>query len=207
MAKNKKILLVSLSAGAGHVRVAQAIKKSADLNLPELEVKHIDMADYVSLPMKKASVSFYDFTAKKFPELWKFIYEKTDNPKAAKQFNKLIKIIKKTASSKLFQYISKYNPDHIIATHFLPATLVSQQKNIPVSYIFTDFLAHEFCLIPNLKYYFVPTEQVKDQLLKNQIPEEKIIISGIPLDPAFHSSTAAQQHNSARFTSKQAKPS
>ena len=42
MAK-KKILIVSMKAGWGHIKAAQALEEYAKANLPELYVKHVDL--------------------------------------------------------------------------------------------------------------------------------------------------------------------
>ena len=63
----KKILLVSVSTGSGHVRTAEALKKSAKILYPDLEIEHIDMMNYVSSPMRKTIVESYDILAEKIP--------------------------------------------------------------------------------------------------------------------------------------------
>jgi len=49
----KKILILSVSAGAGHARAAEALRVQAALSYPEAEVVHWDAMDYVSSAFKK----------------------------------------------------------------------------------------------------------------------------------------------------------
>ncbi|MGL5001789.1 MAG: MGDG synthase family glycosyltransferase, partial [Casimicrobium sp.] len=44
----KKILLLSVSAGAGHMRAAEAIRAYAQRDHPDIEVVHYDAMDYVT---------------------------------------------------------------------------------------------------------------------------------------------------------------
>src|SRR5690349_11859088 len=44
----KKLLLLSASAGAGHIRAAQALEKAFNQLEPALEVRHLDVLDYTN---------------------------------------------------------------------------------------------------------------------------------------------------------------
>jgi processive 1,2-diacylglycerol beta-glucosyltransferase len=188
----KKILIISLSAGAGHIRAAEAVEKTIQQKYKNIEVKHIDMAKYISMPMKKTVIDSYALMAKRLPELWGFLYEKTDNPKITKKFNSLTKQIKTVNSTRLYDLIKNYNPDKILSTHFLASEIVlnapkKYKFNIPVSTLITDYDLHNLWLVPGTEKYFVATEKMKWKIVKQEnIPEKNIIVSGIPIDPVFY---------------------
>jgi processive 1,2-diacylglycerol beta-glucosyltransferase len=188
----KKILIISLSAGAGHIRAAEAVEKTIQQKHKNIEVKHIDMAKYISVPMKKTIIDSYAMMAKRLPELWGFLYEKTDNPKITKKFNSITKQIKAINSSRLYNVIKNYNPDKILCTHFLATEIIlnapkKHEINIPVSTLITDYDLHNLWLVPGTEKYFVATEKMKWKIAKQEnIPEKNIIISGIPIDPVFY---------------------
>jgi len=91
----KKLLIISLSAGAGHVRIAEAVRQTALQKYPSWEVKHVDLADYISLPLKTTVVDYYAMLVKNIPSVFGFLYEKTNNSNLTTQFNKYTQKLKK----------------------------------------------------------------------------------------------------------------
>lgn len=191
MNQNKKILLISVSAGAGHVRAAEALQKTAEQKFSSLEVGHIDMMDYVKTPLKKAVVQSYDIMAKQLPELWGFFYKKTNKPQVAKYARELNRIANKINASRFFEYVEKFNADEIICTHFLPAISLTPAPikydiKASVSMLMTDYDNHGLQISPDISRYFVSSEKMRWKLLYSGIEKEKVIISGIPIDPVFN---------------------
>ncbi len=190
MSKKTKILLVSLSAGAGHIRAAQAIQKTGALQYPRLSIEHIDMADYISLSMKKTAIDSYALIVKRMPELWGFLYEKIDSGKTSQRFNRLTKQLKQANSLRLYNYVREYRPDAIICTHFLPADVLLNapkrfKPNVPINTVITDFDLHNLWIVPDTARYFVATEKMKWKMANKGVRESQITISGIPIDPVF----------------------
>ena len=57
--QNKKILLLSVSAGAGHTRAAEAIRAFADHHPAGIEATHLDVMDFVSTGFRKLYTDLY----------------------------------------------------------------------------------------------------------------------------------------------------
>lgn len=66
----RKILLLSVSAGAGHMRAAQAIRTTALHSHPSAEITHLDVMDYVTAGFKKLYTDFYIKLVNKESALW-----------------------------------------------------------------------------------------------------------------------------------------
>lgn len=184
----KKLLLISLSTGSGHVRAAEAIRKTAEKSFPNIEARHIDMADYISLPMKMAVLKSYDLLVKQLPELWGLLYKKTNRGSVSAQFQKLSAMMSRINASALYDEARSFQPDYILCTHFLPVQTLLQQKdgNSPKpALVMTDYDKHSFLTYPGVREYFVATERMKFKLLRGGITEEKLHVTGIPVDPVF----------------------
>lgn len=191
----QKLLLVSVSAGAGHVRAAEAIRKTAAESHPELAVKHIDMMDYVSRPMRTAILDTYELMAVQLPELWRFVYKNTDAPRRSRAIRELTKILNFTNAGKFFRFVTDWQPDHILATHFLPAHALIHAPNSftprPVSLLMTDYDKHGLLMTPGMAHYFVSTDKMRWKMLAAGLPENSIVVSGIPIDPVFYEKKSA----------------
>jgi processive 1,2-diacylglycerol beta-glucosyltransferase len=78
--KNKpRVLLLSASSDAGHVRAAQALEK-AFLARGHCMVEHIDALGYVSKLFQRAYDKAYIAMVRRAPELMGWLYERTDQP-------------------------------------------------------------------------------------------------------------------------------
>jgi processive 1,2-diacylglycerol beta-glucosyltransferase len=155
------------------------------------------MMDYVSLPMKKVVVNSYDILIKQLPELWGFLYKKTDTPARSKHFRMLTKQINRMNSNKLYDYVKKQQPDAIICTHFLAAQVLldAQAKDkptIPISLVTTDYDKHDLLMLPGIHTYFVSNEKMKWKMTQAGIEKNRIVVSGIPIDPIFYEHKSVQ---------------
>ena len=125
--KGGKIAVFSVSAGAGHVRAAQAIKAAAEKYFPGTDVVHIDMMDLVPKLFKKVYAESYIKVVEEHPALWGYLYDRADHEKADSPANRLRIIVERLNTRKLNNVLEEINPDHVICTHFLPAQMLSRK--------------------------------------------------------------------------------
>jgi processive 1,2-diacylglycerol beta-glucosyltransferase len=209
MKKNKKILLVSVSTGSGHIRAAEALEKTAKKKYKHLTVEHIDMMNYVSTPIRKSVIESYDIMAKQLPNLWGFFYKTTNKQQLLNQAPKFAKLFNQINTGAFFNYIKKFEPDHILCTHFLPIhALFTMNKKIkltcPISILMTDYHNHAFQTSPNISRYFISTEKMQWKLMSAGIDKKNITISGIPIDPVFYKQKKVNKlKNKYKATSEQ----
>ena len=76
--QRKRILVLNVSAGAGHVRAAQALCAAAELEFPQLDVRHVDVMDLVSQGFRALYADSYIKLVEKMPLAWAFLYQSTD---------------------------------------------------------------------------------------------------------------------------------
>lgn len=184
-----KVLLLSVSAGAGHVRAAQAIEAYAK-QTAHIEALHIDVMDYVPKSFRKIYIDTYIKIVQKYPMIWGFIYKKTDKAKVTDPLQKLRRLIERINTKALSNVINDFSPNAIICTHFLPAELLMHKINnknfqIPVWVQITDFDLHRMWVIPKMKGYFTANNEVAFRLQQNGINYQNIHETGIPIMPNF----------------------
>jgi len=133
----KKLLLLSVSAGAGHMRAAEAIRAYASLqaNTPNrsteqamhtLQVTHLDVMDYVTAGLRQVYTKFYMKLLNKAPSLWGYLYKYSNHAQTDSAMEKIRRKIERMNAKALLRAIQKEQADIIICTHFLPAELVSR---------------------------------------------------------------------------------
>lgn len=186
--KKNRILIISCTGGAGHIRAAEALHKTAShISLP-IYTEHYNILDFTSKFFKNLYAQTYLNLVKFTPNFWGYFYDKLELKNYSK--NHLIKIFDKINYKKYIRSLIEFNPDAIICTHFLPYISVSEElrKNnfsVPIFAATTDFDIHNMWIDPIVCKYFVFHEESKKRLTFKGVPEEKILITGIPIMPEF----------------------
>lgn len=185
----KKVLLLSASAGAGHVRAAEAIEKAfkQDGNGESREVHHLDILNYTNKVFRHLYSKAYIDLVNKLPEVPGWFYDKLDKPWKNERRRLALD---KLNTRPLVKLLRQYHPDLIVCTHFLPAEIVSwlKAKERLASrqvIIVTDFDVHAMWLVHHYEHYFVALDEARVYLEALGIPAQKITVSGIPIDPVF----------------------
>lgn len=186
----KKILLLSVSAGAGHVRAAEAIRSRASIDHPDLTVMHLDVMDYVAAGFRALYTDCYLRLVNKYPEVWRYLYQISNVAEPAGAVQKLRRAIERLNTRALMKEIAVFAPHAIICTHFLPAELLSrlvrkERLSCPVWVQVTDFDLHKMWVHEHVTGYFAASEEVAVRMRTQGIAAHKIRVTGIPIMPAF----------------------
>lgn len=187
----KTILMLSVSAGAGHVRAAEALRKTAEEKFPGYKAIHLDVMEYVPKFFRKIYAESYIKVVDRNPALWGYLYQQTDKPEKEDSLVKKIRYaVQKLNTQKLFDKIAEIKPDAVICTHFLPAELLSKMigKGVfsaPVWVVVTDFDIHSLWVHPHMAGYFAASSEVAWRMMDKGILKENIHVTGIPIMPVF----------------------
>ncbi|MEK6282561.1 MAG: glycosyltransferase [Acidobacteriota bacterium] len=182
-----KVLLLSASAGAGHVRAAEAIEKAFHEEGVVGEVRHVDTLQFTNKVFRHLYSKAYIELVNKMPEVPGWVYDKLDTPWKNERRRLALDKLNTRPFVKLLR---DYQPDLIVCTHFLPAEIVSwlkAKKRIASrqAIIVTDFDVHAMWLCHHYEQYFVAIDESRAYLEALGIPRDKITVSGIPIDPVF----------------------
>ncbi|MDE2427330.1 MAG: galactosyldiacylglycerol synthase [Burkholderiales bacterium] len=186
----KKILLLSVSAGAGHRRAAEALRMTAMEQADDVEVCHLDVMDFVTSAFRKVYTDFYLKLVNKAPTLWGYLYHASNAAQADSTIERLRRGIERLNAQSLLSAITAFTPDAIICTHFLPAELLSRllRKNrlqCPVWVQVTDFDLHRMWVHEGMAGYFAANEEIASRMRNQGIAPDKIHVTGIPIMPVF----------------------
>jgi processive 1,2-diacylglycerol beta-glucosyltransferase len=192
---SKRVLILSASAGAGHVRAAEALMKDFQAH-PAVaqggEVQHWDILKYTSAVFRTIYSKVYIDLIGRAPWLLGMVYKGTDKPwkegiaQAFEKFN----------AGPFIKAFREYQPDVVVCTHFTPPNIISWLNThkkgslggglkIFPSIVVTDLDLHAMWLTRSYSRYFVALEETKVYLGQMGIPEEQVTVSGIPVDPVF----------------------
>ncbi len=167
------------------MRAAEALEKLGR-DAP-LKVRNLDVLELFPRPFQMLYRDAYLEMVGKAPVLFEWIYELTDKPFAAD----LLRIAFEEASAiRFFQEMDEFEPDLVLCTHFLPATLLAlrRQKKLftgQILTVVTDFDIHGMWLAAHSDHYFVAVDEARSYLRSFGVDPGLITVSGIPTDPVF----------------------
>lgn len=184
------ILLLSVSAGAGHIRAAEAVRQAAVRSHPGLHVEHLDVMDVVPRLFKRLYADSYLKIINRHPAFWGYLYHTSDKARPDSSLNRLREALERINTRKLHDRIRTLAPKVIVCTHFLPAQLLARlrrlgQSTTPTWVVVTDFDVHLLWVHEGLSGYCVATEEIAHRLRGRGVGDTRIAVTGIPIDPAF----------------------
>lgn len=186
----KKLLIVSASAGAGHVRAAEALVAASEKSHPDLQVVHLDLMEEVRPFFRKVYSSGYLKIVDRYPRVWRSIYNMTNRP-AGRRFVPRIRIaVENFCSGKLPKIVRKLSPDAVCCTHFLPAQILSRMKKKKVYsgvhwVQITDFDAHYSWVHKHVDGYNTAAQEITELLTERGVKPQLVHAAGIPIMPVF----------------------
>ena len=183
----KKVLILSASVGAGHLRAAEALEKEFKRQNAATEIKNIDVLNYTNPLFRRLYGKAYLDMVNKMPEILGWMYDSFDKPWENERRRLALDRLNTLPFIKL---LKEEKPDIAVCTHFLPAEIISWLKAkekiaCPQAIVVTDFDAHALWLCHHYEQYFVALDETKVHLEKLGIPADKITVSGIPIDSIF----------------------
>jgi processive 1,2-diacylglycerol beta-glucosyltransferase len=183
----KRVLILSVSAGTGHVRAAEALLKGFR-GQPWVEAaEHLDALNYTNRLFRDFYSKFYIRLVKSAPEVLGWSYKVSDAPWKTDAVRLWLD---RCQSSRLVRRIRHFRPDITLCTHFMPMGIMAHliEKDLiatHLSAVVTDMDMHAMWLSRTFHRYFVAMEETKEHLLALGLPADRITVSGIPVDPVF----------------------
>ena len=183
----KRVLIMSAGAGAGHIKAAEALEKSFAADGGVEDVFNNDALQYTNKLFRDFYSKLYASLVRSAPNFLGWWYKTSDEPWRT---DRMRHMIDRLNTKPLVRFIRKFDPHITVCTHFMPAGIIShliatQQLQARLSIVVTDFDFHAMWLSRAFHRYFVAIDETKAHLEMLGIPEERITVSGIPIDPAF----------------------
>jgi 1,2-diacylglycerol 3-beta-galactosyltransferase len=194
MAKLKKILILMNDTGFGHRSAANAIAAALQENYGSLcKVNIVNPLDDPRTPtVLRESQSDYDKMVRQMPDIYKLRYQISDTQVPNSIMESAFTVMLYTIIQEI---LKRYQPDVIVTTHPmfpapLRAVIATSKLNIPVITVVTDLVnVHRMWFNDGAELICVPTKYARVDALEYDIPEEKIQVTGVPVNPSINQET------------------
>ena len=185
-----KILVAHVPAGSGHQRAAEAVAAAIRKLAPSAESILLDATPYSDRLYRWSFIRGYLTLIQRAPLLWGLGYYLTDFKPLSRLVQQLHRVSNGLHGKLLESFFLKTKADCILCTHFFPMEVAANLKaqgriSARVITVITDYLPHALWIAPGVDLYVVGSPQAKENLLSRGIPEERIRLLGIPVDPKF----------------------
>jgi processive 1,2-diacylglycerol beta-glucosyltransferase len=183
----KRVLIMSTSAGTGHVRAGDALTTVFQEHPNVSEVVHSDALHFTNKLFRDFYSKLYTRLVRTAPDFLGWWYKQSDEPWKTDGMRLMLDRLN---TGPLVKFIRKFDPHITVCTHFMPAGIISHliAKNLldaHLSIVVTDLDFHAMWLSRMFHRYFVAIEETRVHLEMLGLPPERITVSGIPIDPEF----------------------
>jgi processive 1,2-diacylglycerol beta-glucosyltransferase len=189
-----RILIATVTAGAGHVQAAAALEEAWRAHRPRDTVQRLDVLEFTPKLYRKMYVEGYVKLVEHAPELWAMVFKKTDNPTLVRKLTRLRRTLAKATTAKFMRRLKQFKPEVVLCTHYMPLEIMGRLKAdgggasgpLIVSAV-TDFEAHALWMEPSVDLYCVAAEETRARLVARGAAPEKVVVTGIPIAAKFAS--------------------
>ncbi|GEN45479.1 UDP-glucuronosyltransferase [Alkalibacillus haloalkaliphilus] len=172
--------------GLGHTKVAEGIAQRISMYDSSIDIKIIELGSVLKPFVTSVFVHSYQKLSTQLPSLWRRLYHFQQHQPVS---TSLQSFIYQLFHRKIEDLLEQYNPDLVICTHPFCSSTVARKKRLGFDVkqctILTDCYAHGIWVQPEVDLYFVPNQDVKNQIMNMGISSSQISVTGIPVDPKF----------------------
>src|SRR5947209_17482987 len=144
-----RILVLSASVGAGHLRAAEAVELALRQTVPDAHVRNLDVLELTNRLFRRVYGKFYLDLVNLAPHALGYFYDLTDQPSRSgrNRGDRLRLVLEKLNLKKFMKLLTGEPWDLVINTHFLPAEIIASLRkrgklDLPQVIVTTDFDTH-----------------------------------------------------------------
>jgi processive 1,2-diacylglycerol beta-glucosyltransferase len=194
VSRSPHILILSVSAGSGHLRAAEALELALRRVAPQAVVKNVDVLSLATKPFRFCYGQVYVDLIDAAPQVLGFFYNLMDRFRPPElqshRWDHLRVALERMSMRPLLHLLQSEPWDLVINTHFLSGEIIAslhEQKrcSVPQVTVVTDFETHRLWVTQPCMHYFTATEEAARYLQCYGVPGDDITVTGIPIHPVF----------------------
>jgi processive 1,2-diacylglycerol beta-glucosyltransferase len=188
--KAPRILVLSASVGAGHLRAAEAVEAALRQTVPEAVVRNVDVLELTNRVFRRLYAKLYLDLVNKAPYFLGYFYDLLDQPSRSGKSDKFRLLFQKLNLKAFLRLLTEEHWDLAINTHFLPAEIIASLRrkrkiHLPHVTATTDFETHRLWVHQPCDRYFTATREGALYLQSWGVPAADTLPTGIPIHPVF----------------------
>jgi len=189
-----KVLFLSSDTGGGHRASAESLAAQFEILFKGSSYDLLDLATEAYLPPYNSIVPYYKHLSA-HPNQWKILYGVSNSKAMERVVETNIKVMSVVCERTIRKKIKAYKPDVVVSVHPLQTSVpvlscakISHEtgKHLPMFTVVTDLgSAHSTWFAGGVEKLFVGSPQIYDLARNKSIPEEKLVLVGLPIRHDF----------------------
>lgn len=189
-----RILIATVTAGAGHLQAAAALEEAWRSFRPRDMVRRLDVLEFTPRLYRRMYVEGYVTLVAHAPELWGLVFSKTDNPALVRKLTRLRRALARVTATRFTRIVQRFKPQAVLCTHYMPLEIFGRikasadkggQASPFIASVVTDFEAHALWMEPGVDLYCVAAEETKARLVARGAVPANVVATGIPVASKF----------------------
>lgn len=191
MTERDDLLILTASAGGGHLVAARAMEAALRERAPQLRISVLDVLALANPLFRRLYAGGYLALVRHLPAAMGWLYDTMDRPHPGLSDNLRI-AIQDANKGPIVRAIRQRRPRLIVHTHYLSAEIVAQMRrarqiDCPHVIVTTDYETHRIWAQQPAERYYTATEDGRFYLTTFGVPPERIAVTGIPVRSGFAS--------------------
>jgi processive 1,2-diacylglycerol beta-glucosyltransferase len=184
---SKRILILTLSVGTGHVRAAEVLQRTFHDCIDPVEIRLLDALKVARSWFLTLYVHSYWWLLRYAPGVWRWLFERRQK-----------KLHRATAPNWVFRHgcrevleqLKAYAPHLVVVNEIGAVEIAALGKRegwfyAPILAVQTDFQTEPPWVQAEVDIYCVGSEEARSQLVSWGTSPNRILVCGIPVDPVF----------------------
>ena len=188
--QKKRCLIITSDAGFGHRSAALSVSKALEILYPgQVEILVTNPIQETNIPtVMKPIEKGYDRSVRMTPGLYRLSYEVSNSRQVSEVVEGALTLMLQKIMA---DTIRDFKPDIVLNTNEMFNTPIGKalqdaDPKIPAYTVVTDLAdVHSLWFSSEPDRFYIANEWVKVKALESGVPEEKLVISGIPVNPDF----------------------
>ncbi len=203
-AKPVKVLVIYENGAGGHRAAARAIGEALTEH-PGVSATVLEMDTLAPKSRKQMYSAFMDIRAY-FRPIVRFGFQWAMRPNPVfNAYRELDAVLQPWSLRKFPAVVAKEAPDLIVSTHFRPTAACNTWLRrgtfqVPVHAVVPDYLAHGMYAGKQIERYYVASEDVRQDLIRQGVTPERIVITGLPVSQTIVRASVADEDRVALKT-------
>ncbi|WP_245588558.1 MGDG synthase family glycosyltransferase, partial [Deinococcus pimensis] len=178
-----RALFLHASLGGGHQKAGEALEQALGQLSPGLNALHVDYLTYLSALERGASAGVYMWWLRHSPATYRYFYHWSNRENAPR----VVKGASRTAGLRhMLRDLRRTRPQLVMSSYDAPASLAGTARRLLRTkflnaLLVTDYAAHYHWARQEADVFLVATEGVRRDLARWGIPEERVVVTGIPI--------------------------
>lgn len=197
---SKDLVVVYTPVGGGHKAAALAVAEAAEAR--GLSVARIDAFDHAPRWATDAYLAAHFGGQGLAPQVYGYMYDASNKREATEA--PLRRGIDHAVFGALERAVTAHAPRAVVATHHVPLLVLGRSRrrgllDAPLVSVVTDYGAHAVWAERGVDAWCVPTARARADLARHGVDASRVVLTGIPVRPAFESSPPLWRRPAARL--------